>query len=114
MGDSNSFKHQVMKISIPETDMHVFGPAFVEVRPDVGSHLLFALSCITASDLQCYTYFPIPISRKDEEYEIASYCDMNAYLSFHRLKMSLVYRTSSQFLSATKKRVQKWRSCNKS
>ncbi|KAL7105060.1 hypothetical protein ACP275_07G022000 [Erythranthe tilingii] len=35
-GDSNSVDHQVLKISIPKTDMNLFGPAFIEVENQSG------------------------------------------------------------------------------
>ncbi|PIN10142.1 hypothetical protein CDL12_17269 [Handroanthus impetiginosus] len=35
-GDSNGFDHQLVKISIPQTDTNLFGPAFVEVENQSG------------------------------------------------------------------------------
>ncbi|KAI3469465.1 hypothetical protein Pfo_026128 [Paulownia fortunei] len=35
-GDSKSFDHQLVKISVPQTDMNLFGPAFIEVENQSG------------------------------------------------------------------------------
>ncbi|KAK4425781.1 Squamosa promoter-binding-like protein 7 [Sesamum alatum] len=35
-GDSNSFDHQLVKISVPQTDINSFGPAFIEVENQSG------------------------------------------------------------------------------
>ncbi|XP_057771870.1 squamosa promoter-binding-like protein 7 [Salvia miltiorrhiza] len=35
-GESNSFNHQLVKISVPQTDMNLSGPAFIEVENQSG------------------------------------------------------------------------------
>ncbi|XP_011090876.1 squamosa promoter-binding-like protein 7 [Sesamum indicum] len=35
-GDSNRFEHQLVKISVPQTDMNLLGPAFIEVENQSG------------------------------------------------------------------------------
>ncbi|KAL8515493.1 hypothetical protein ACS0TY_014251 [Phlomoides rotata] len=35
-GNSNNFDHQLVKISIPQTDINIFGPAFIEVENQSG------------------------------------------------------------------------------
>lgn len=50
-GESNYFNHQLVKISVPKTDMNLFGPAFIEVRSTVDSPLL--LGCFRIN-LFCY------------------------------------------------------------
>lgn len=43
-GENKYFNHQLVKISVPQTDMDVSGPAFIEVITVVDSLSLFGCS----------------------------------------------------------------------
>ena len=42
-GESSYFNHQLVKISVPQTDMTLSGPAFIEVRTVVDSLFPFVV-----------------------------------------------------------------------
>ncbi|KAK6130380.1 hypothetical protein DH2020_035885 [Rehmannia glutinosa] len=65
-GGNNSFDHQLVKISVPQTDVSLIGPAFIEVRSVVDSLLLFALFPVTVENQSGLSNF-IPIFVGDKE-----------------------------------------------